>query len=95
MVKFRDVVVQDTVLLLLGQILGVLRQDAPATTARSNRCAGNRSPTSGGADVAHILHLEGNPVVLESRVDVLAEILARHLLELAPSVIHARWRLYA
>ena len=33
------------------------------------------------ANIAHILHPEGNPVVLERHIDVVVEIVARHPLE--------------
>ena len=78
MIKFRGVIVQDVVLLVFGEILRVLFQDLlrprPGRIAMREIVGPHQAP-----DVAHVLHLERDPVILKRGVHILAKVLARHL----------------
>src|SRR5208283_6105692 len=77
-VELRDVVVQEPILLLLSESGGMLLQQLlriwPGRVPMREVIGPHQA-----LRIAHVLHLEGDPVVLESRVDLLAKILARHL----------------
>src|SRR5262245_38574476 len=76
-VELGGVVVEHEVALLRGQVRGLLGQHGLRVRPRRVAVRKVVRPHE-PADVAEILHLEGYPVVLERRVDVLAEVLARH-----------------
>ena len=80
MIKFRDVVVENLILFQRAQILGVFRQNVLRPRPRRVAMREVVGPHQ-ALDVAQVLHLERDLVVLERGVDVLAEVLAGHLLQ--------------
>src|ERR1700676_1375211 len=77
MIELGDVVVEDMVLLLFGQVRRMLLEQflrpGPGRVAMREIVGPHQA-----AEVAHVLHLEGHPVVLESQVDIFAEVLTGH-----------------
>src|SRR5579863_10550151 len=75
MIKFRDVVVQDQILLVLGQTLGLLLEHV--LRPRPSRVAVRKVVRPHQAmDIAQVAHLECDVVVLKGGVHIFAEILA-------------------
>ena len=77
MIQLRDVVVQDVILVRLAEARGMLLEDLlrprPGRITMREVIGPHEAP-----HVAHVLHFEGDPVVLKCGVHVFAEILTRH-----------------
>ena len=76
-VQLCHVIVEDKVFLLLAQMRGTLFQQCLRIRPRGVTVGEIIGPHK-ATDIAEVLHLEGDPIVLERHIDVLAEILARH-----------------
>src|SRR3984893_9696347 len=78
MIKLGDVIVEDLVLLLFAQVGRMLLEQFLRPGPRRIAMREIVGPHQ-AAEVAHVLHLEGHPVVLEGQVDIFAEILTGQL----------------
>ena len=76
-VQFCHVIVEDKVFLFLGEMGGVFFEQFLGI-GPCGVTVGEIIGPHQATDIAEVLHLEGDPIVLEGHIDMLTKILTRH-----------------